>query len=99
MSPSSRRAWVEISSFAGADLRFVWSPSSRRAWVEITKSVTVVQNINVALLAEGVGRNWPCPISSIGWGVALLAEGVGRNSRPDKGPLREYGRPPRGWRG
>ena len=36
--------------------------------------------LRVALLAEGVGRNWPCPISSIGWGrVALLAEGVGRN--------------------
>ena len=31
--------------------------------------------------------------------VALLAEGVDRNSRPDVGPLREYGRSPRGGRG
>ena len=34
MSPSSRRAWIEI--IAGLEGRFfVSSPSSRRAWIEI----------------------------------------------------------------
>ena len=56
------------------------SPSSRRAWVEISQISAPSRNTQVALLAEGVGRN-----RSIAHGVnvvvvvALLAEGVGRN--------------------
>ena len=53
----------------------------------------------VALLAEGVDRNftiWPVRVSSR---VALLAEGVDRN--PNKLPKRRFCtcRPPRGGRG
>ena len=33
----------------------------------------------VALLAEGVDRNWFAIISFLPWWVALLAEGVDRN--------------------
>src|SRR5699024_6745799 len=56
MSPSSRRAWVEICCPGG------WhyanrSPSSRRAWVEIKVRETHGNSKYVALLAEGVGRN------------------------------------------
>ena len=35
MSPSSRRAWVEISSHLSGCTAVFASPSSRRAWVEI----------------------------------------------------------------
>ena len=38
------------------------------------------QEPDVALLAEGVGRNSCSPIPYIIWAVALLAEGVGRNA-------------------
>ena len=34
------------------------SPSSRRAWIEITRSIPISQTEDVALLAEGVDRNW-----------------------------------------
>ena len=33
-SPSSRRAWIEISGW-GSSLPAAWSSSSRRAWIEI----------------------------------------------------------------
>ena len=57
------------------------SPSSRRAWVEIA---TIRELINygccVALLAEGVGRNFRGDVQGVRQThVALLAEGVGRN--------------------
>ena len=55
------------------------SPSSRRAWVEIAKRRTPTHAVTVALLAEGVGRNFPGTESGTQAGVALLAEGVGRN--------------------
>ena len=35
-----------------------WSPSSRRAWIEIIQAVLRVGSALVALLAEGVDRNW-----------------------------------------
>ena len=55
-SPSSRRAWIEISlAFA---LRSVSvSPSSRRAWIEIDGELDYFVGAAVALLAEGVDRN------------------------------------------
>ena len=59
MSPSSRRAWIEMSiwglchpSGSGA------SPSSRRAWIEILILLAVNPLYLVALLAEGVDRNF-----------------------------------------
>ena len=57
-SPSSRRAWIEIAQVA--DLPFsMMSPSSRRAWIEIWISLVVwVVRFRVALLTEGVDRNF-----------------------------------------
>ena len=56
MSPSSRRAWIEImlSPMSRAALA---SPSSRRAWIEILVAREVKRAALVALLAEGVDRN------------------------------------------
>ena len=78
------------------------SPSSRRAWIEMTLSLCRVFHREVALLAEGVDRNFcgmsfylyvsGSPSSRRAWiemfvecpayyfaCVALLAEGVDRN--------------------
>ena len=56
------------------------SPSSRRAWVEISNTVDGEWMPRVALLAEGVGRNFRQPVhDALRAEVALLAEGVGRN--------------------
>ena len=58
---------------------FLLSPSSRRAWIEILERKVQGRGAFVALLAEGVDRNFMVsgvtPISC----VALLAEGVDRN--------------------
>ena len=81
MSPSTRRAWVEMSdSFLSSSAQL--SPSTRRAWVEIFTLHLYYTLIFVALYAEGVGRNQP-PLQKLGLGyVALYAEGVGRNWNP-----------------
>ena len=55
-SPSSRRAWIEISGDEGTDLGTL-SPSSRRAWIEIPGCFRGGGIGSVALLAEGVDRN------------------------------------------
>ena len=56
------------------------SPSSRRAWIEIGEHSWRGHLSPVALLAEGVDRNWKSgPESYIPVRVALLAEGVDRN--------------------
>ena len=56
------------------------SPSSRRAWIEILASAaSAVFAASVALLAEGVDRNWLAKLSRMKLLVALLAEGVDRN--------------------
>ena len=57
-SPSSRRAWVEIELAANAEGKPGRSPSSRRAWVEIFLAGLECRALFVALLAEGVGRNF-----------------------------------------
>ena len=54
MSPSSRRAWIEISAGAFVVVSMTLSPSSRRAWIEIALSLNVSSVWSVALLAEGV---------------------------------------------
>ena len=53
----------------------------------------------VALLAEGVDRNFTVDLSIASTGVALLAEGVDRNSMDDSEALSLIRRPPRGGRG
>ena len=55
-SPSSRRAWIEISRIAYYTDKD-GSPSSRRAWIEIKPETFKKSDFNVALLAEGVDRN------------------------------------------
>ena len=56
LSPSSRRAWIEITNCC-LIVRRRGSPSSRRAWIEISSNVSANRVICVALLAEGVDRN------------------------------------------
>ena len=56
MSPSSRRAWIEMLE----QNRMMWallSPSSRRAWIEMSMRRLRQNPEKVALLAEGVDRN------------------------------------------
>ena len=57
-SPSSRRAWIEISHGNTGCPRSAVSPSSRRAWIEITRRRVCSTSRPVALLAEGVDRNF-----------------------------------------
>ena len=58
LSPSSRRAWIEISSGKSSTMDCSRSPSSRRAWIEIPFLRQVLYHgLQVALLAEGVDRN------------------------------------------
>ena len=57
-SPSSRRAWIEIP-VPGQFESMEASPSSRRAWIEIASGARKYTDVaNVALLAEGVDRNY-----------------------------------------
>ena len=78
MSPSSRRAWIEIFQgeynysrelvallAEGVDRNMVVAPGS---W-----------DMTVALLAEGVDRNLSTTMGTLKPNVALLAEGVDRN--------------------
>ena len=53
----------------------------------------------VALLAEGVDRNFVAGQRSCPPAVALLAEGVDRNLLRDLRMVLSTGRPPRGGRG
>ena len=79
LSPSSRRAWIEMLH-TWIPRRTPWSPSSRRAWIEITLPRHRAHFAMVALLAEGVDRNASCKyLSASSAVVALLAEGVDRN--------------------
>ena len=64
LSPSSRRAWIEMIP-ARPRWKISASPSSRRAWIEIHRPCTSFPSTSVALLAEGVDRNseWMCALS------------------------------------
>ena len=55
-SPSSRRAWIEMTACFNTAFGVV-SPSSRRAWIEIIRLHAQKPAPLVALLAEGVDRN------------------------------------------
>ena len=79
MSPSSRRAWIEIPTGRHAFYLNRTSPSSRRAWIEIE----LAQQCRRALESPSSRRAW---IEIVRTGrarpageVALLAEGVDRN--------------------
>ena len=99
LSPSSRRAWIEIA---------LYCPGFQRRRVALLAegvdrncaSLPVVWVPRVALLAEGVDRNTKSEGSAKVAGVALLAEGVDRNLL-SRHPARNHsaGRPPRGGRG
>ena len=79
LSPSSRRAWIEIALRRYFRAQLV-SPSSRRAWIEISFGTLPRYLVaNVALLAEGVDRNIDHFTNPSMYFVALLAEGVDRN--------------------
>ena len=62
---------------------FLQSPSSRRAWIEIRNQARPATRGIVALLAEGVDRNFfDRAKAALQKQVALLAEGVDRNDCP-----------------
>ncbi len=54
MSPPSRGAWIEISSFDSAIGEAGQSPPSRGAWIEITWCMAGEDVTDVAPLAGGV---------------------------------------------
>ena len=58
LSPSTRRAWIEIPRVNQYTRAFLWSPSTRRAWIEIDEAVTMLYALAVALHPEGVDRNF-----------------------------------------
>ncbi len=78
MSPSSRRAWIEISSRHSAEGRaavaLLAEGVDRNVCTDITSNP-----FQVALLAEGVDRNSINALPMRAYAVALLAEGVDRN--------------------
>ena len=53
MSPSPRRAWIEMTKFRKPK-RFRKSPSPRRAWIEIPVPNIKPYAVGVALPTEGV---------------------------------------------
>ena len=57
MSPSARRAWIEIL-FLAKIFVLAGSPSARRAWIEIRKQRFPRSAESVALRKEGVDRNF-----------------------------------------
>ena len=90
LSPSSRRAWIEITQAFWPSFR-PRSPSSRRAWIEIVKKTSH----SYPLLSPSSRRAWieiaGRPADAGRRTVALLAEGVDRNipvckSQLDLGP-------------
>ena len=98
VSPSSRRAWIEIASAwsaaQAARVALLAEGVDRNLWFWGMKNAD-----EVALLAEGVDRNILSLIRFYLSFVALLAEGVDRNRLVREMPYLSIGRPPRGGRG
>ena len=60
MSPSTRRAWIEIAILVDCGRLRSRSPSTRRAWIEIQMADNGIYGfVDVALHPEGVDRNAP----------------------------------------
>ena len=80
MSPSSRRAWIEISKAAAAASATCVALLAEGVDRNAVQSNNVCRAVHVALLAEGVDRN-SRSATAVGESgrVALLAEGVDRN--------------------
>ena len=100
MSPSTRRAWIEITPSCGYRIVTVSSPSTRRAWIEIVIYRAFDRLRGVALHPEGVDRNtgnWKQAWQGVV--VALHSEGVDRNFSLLKGIWDGVCRPPLGGRG
>ena len=57
MSPSAKRAWIEMRS-SGKCRWMSWSPSAKRAWIEIDLRPPWGADACVALCEEGVDRNF-----------------------------------------
>ena len=57
LSPSTRRAWIEIISVSAKRTRKMTSPSTRRAWIEMQRRNDSNLGRAVALHPEGVDRN------------------------------------------
>ncbi len=97
-SPSSRRAWIEISKSSYYD----WAKIVALLAEGVDRNRSAPHGValcGVALLAEGVDRNNTVTSVAITSGVALLAEGVDRNAMICLSTLRSMRRPPRGGRG
>ena len=98
LSPSSRRAWIEIIKVNAMDHK--WIVALLAEGVDRNpETVYGPAFADVALLAEGVDRNsqrtYRKPVNF----VALLAEGVDRNKERKRAEKAAEGRPPRGGRG
>ena len=56
VSPSTRRAWIEIGTADTPDTLPAQSPSTRRAWIETCTAVCIDIPVPVALHLKGAGR-------------------------------------------
>ncbi len=75
-SPSTRRAWIEMSTVMRILPRSMPSPSTRRAWIEIAiASSSLMMHAMVALHPEGVDRNL------FGYDIANLDRGWSPSTR------------------
>ena len=83
-SPSSRRAWIEITLHTARKTCPTVALLAEGVDRNRTQQLATYAP-PVALLAEGVDRNSSHAISSSSASVALLAEGVDRNSRRPSG--------------
>ena len=82
MSPSSRRAWIEIVKIPEKGIEVFVALLAEGVDRNILPQLLITANWTVALLAEGVDRNFSGLAAAQQLvAVALLAEGVDRNLR------------------
>ena len=79
MSPSSRRAWIEIMTSVRKVARYFVALLAEGVDRNSIRAATNHSSTLVALLAEGVDRNKKLLTINKTVVVALLAEGVDRN--------------------
>ena len=78
LSPSSRRAWIEIPLAEASEL-IIMSPSSRRAWIEIPCACMVIYRHKSPSSRRAWIEMHTNTTTTGATCVALLAEGVDRN--------------------